>query len=377
MITRIKVKNFKSLNGFEIESMGRLVCLVGMNGTGKTSFLQLLDFLGGAMEGDASRSAIGTHVAPVKEFITAGAGLRNIEIQLDASLNGKEWRWEWVYNPYEERTVREVLLVRDKSETDNGWTPCFKYPGKTVERVLAKGSALALSMDLPPEAETFRQMMTGIVVLGVLDPEAIAAPAQVSATGTRGIERDGKGLTAYISGLTPAEQADFEKGVIAFYGENGIDGLDVKGKRFGWKRLWFRELGKSLDAVHLSYGILRYMALSALKYGRAGILAFDEVENGFNQEVMGKLLDLFRAYGEKQVFLTTHSGLLLNYFTDEEAKQAIYLLYKTTGHQSRAIRLFDIQEMADGLEYQGAGEVMSLANLREVSEKMRQNEVSA
>lgn len=366
MIRRIKVRNFKSLDDFEISGMGKWVCLVGMNGAGKTTFLQLLDFLGSAMEGDASRCIIGGHVAPIREMVTGGSGRRNIEIQLDTAAGGKEWKWDWTYNAYEGRTVRESLSVRAPQNSEE-WKPCFRYPDKATERVLAKGSALAQVMELTADADAFRRMLAGIVVLGVLDPEAIASPTQVSARNVLGIERNGKGLTAYISSLSPTEHADFERNVVNFYGAKGIDKIEVKGQRFGWKRLWFQELGKSLDAVHLSYGTLRYMAMAALKYGKADIVAFDEVENGFNQEVMTCLLDLFRSYENKQVVVTTHSGLLLNYFTDEEALASVFFLYKDSEHKSRAVRFFDIPGKKADLAYQGAGETFSVTDLRQLA----------
>lgn len=45
MITRIKVKNFKSLEDFELRNLSAFTCLIGLNGAGKTTLLQFFDFV--------------------------------------------------------------------------------------------------------------------------------------------------------------------------------------------------------------------------------------------------------------------------------------------------------------------------------------------
>ena len=52
MITRLAVSNFKAMANFELKDMSRLTCLIGLNGAGKMTFLQLLDFIGHLMRGE-------------------------------------------------------------------------------------------------------------------------------------------------------------------------------------------------------------------------------------------------------------------------------------------------------------------------------------
>ena len=51
MISSIKINNFKSLVNFECK-LDKFSCLIGLNGAGKSTILQALDFLSQLMEGN-------------------------------------------------------------------------------------------------------------------------------------------------------------------------------------------------------------------------------------------------------------------------------------------------------------------------------------
>ena len=51
MITRIKVRNFKSLENFEINNLSMFSCFIGLNGAGKTSVFQFFDFVRAILSG--------------------------------------------------------------------------------------------------------------------------------------------------------------------------------------------------------------------------------------------------------------------------------------------------------------------------------------
>jgi AAA15 family ATPase/GTPase len=51
MITSIKIDNFKSLVDFELQ-LSKFNCLVGLNGAGKSTVLQAIDFLSQLIKGD-------------------------------------------------------------------------------------------------------------------------------------------------------------------------------------------------------------------------------------------------------------------------------------------------------------------------------------
>ena len=100
---------------------------------------------------------------------------------------------------------------------------------------------------------------------------------------------------------------------------------------------------------------------------------FDEIENGFNQELFEDLVNMLLNYGKpvKQVCVTTHSGLFLNYLPDEIARQSVFFLYKDSHNHTKATRFFDIKRMNEKLNVLGPGEAMGDTNLIKLSEELR------
>jgi ABC-type polar amino acid transport system ATPase subunit len=68
---------------------------------------------------------------------------------------------------------------------------------------------------------------------------------------------------------------------------------------------------------------------------------FDEIENGINPELMQKLVALLLG-AERQVIVTTHSPLVLNYLPDEVAREACCCCSGTVQGHKAEVRLFDL-----------------------------------
>jgi predicted ATPase len=81
---------------------------------------------------------------------------------------------------------------------------------------------------------------------------------------------------------------------------------------------------------------------------------FDEIENGINPELMQKLVALLLG-AERQVIVTTHSPLVLNYLPDEVAKEAVLLLYRNNAGHTKVARLFDLPSTQKKLALLGPG----------------------
>ena len=148
----------------------------------------------------------------------------------------------------------------------------------------------------------------------------------------------------------------------------------IRKQAFGWKNLLLSEMEKSyFDASNLSYGTLRLFVFLSQYYSDNKCLIFDEIENGINQELIEKLLDQLQNFNGKQVMVTTHSALVLNYLTDEAAKDSVIFLYKDKVGHSHAKKFFEIDGMAKKLEVLGPGEVMGDTNLIELSRQMAES----
>ena len=86
----------------------------------------------------------------------------------------------------------------------------------------------------------------------------------------------------------------------------------------------------------------------------------------------GKLVAKLQNYGEpqKQVFVSTHSGLFLNYLTDEQARSEVFFLFKDAQGHTCAKRFFDIPPMSDKLNVLGLGEAMGDTDLIDLSSEL-------
>ena len=145
----------------------------------------------------------------------------------------------------------------------------------------------------------------------------------------------------------------------------------IKNQPYGWKNLLIAELEKAyFDASHLSYGTLRLLLMLSQLYSNNACVLFDEIENGINQELIEKLLVQLQNFNGKQVMVTTHSALVLNYLKDEVAKDSVILLYKDNQGHTQAKKFFDIPEISQKLGLLGPGEVMSDTNLEKLSARL-------
>ncbi len=372
MITRIKVKNFKSLVDFEITGLTHFSCFIGLNGAGKTTLLQFFDFLRALLSGRVQEWF--EHKLNPASIVPFGSTKRLVEFEIEIkSLDGlKTWIWEVRFNISEKRCVHEVVRFMDK--------------GKKKTIVFFDGKILTVGGETYPLPPGFNQ--TGAIcslfnplpeylseladtrIFEVLDPAAIAMANQVrSGQKAREIQANGNGLVGFVSQLTPEKQEELFEKLKEFY--PSLKSYKIKKLQYGIRKLLFNEFGNSyFEASNLSYGTLRLLVIISQLYSEVKCLVFDEIENGINQELMGKLLELLQSFKNKQVMVTTHSALVLNYLSDEAAKQSVILLFKDAKGGTKAVKFFDIDGMAQKLDVLGPGEVMGDTNLEELSKSL-------
>lgn len=375
MIKRIKVNNFKSLDGVEICDMPRFLCLIGVNGSGKTTFVELLTFIRALVRGEVDKWAIGGKSCEPKALAYAGGSRRNLEISMDFSLQGElgTYTWDITYNLYDSQLIREQI-----SDNLAGASVLrFEYGKLSLQGVDSNIEVMPRSsvISLPLNNELLKRIrgeLSSFAGVGVLDPVAIADTARV-VKGEMKIEENGHKLPAFVSQLSADKQREYSELIQRFYSD--FDGVSVKGSKFGWKRIVFSELKKSIDALHMSYGTLRYMVMAALKYSPARLLYFDEVDNGFNQEYLAKVVDLLMSMQDKQIIVTTHNVLLLNNLSDEVLRSGVFFFYKNAARKTRVKKFFDIEEMSNALEMDSGGSIMSMTDMIALGNRLAAREI--
>jgi len=138
MITRFRVKGFKSLADFEIE-LGHVNVLIGANGSGKTNILEAIAALGAAAQGAIDDQALrsrGARLSGPGRYATrlSGAGMRSsiglaaewgsegerehvryeVGLQPPPEADGKRWEYG------AERAWEQGRLILDRSRAANG-----------------------------------------------------------------------------------------------------------------------------------------------------------------------------------------------------------------------------------------------------------------
>lgn len=369
-LVRIHVKNFKSLEDFELADMGDFVCLIGLNGAGKSTILQLLDFLRALLRGRVTEW-FERHRWHPSDILTVGSSKKLVEFELEVRKGERLQRWKGRFNPQERKCTYEEVsdIQRDGTTTqilrfEDGR---LRLNGKEVDMAeFRHEGSICSSLKTLEDAPDF---LLHTKAFGVLDPSAIAQATQSNArTSVPEVETSGKGLVGFIAGLSAEDQKDLFRRLARFYPAAKED-YRIKKQKFGWQNLLFMERGQShCDASHLSYGTLRLLVFLSQRYSTARCLLFDEVENGINQELIGPLLEELLNFNGKQTIITTHSALLLNYLPVETARESVFFLYRDAQGRTRAVRFFD--EIEEKLAFLGPGEAMGDTDLVALSERL-------
>ena len=372
MITRIKVENFKALENFEIKDLSLFTCLIGLNGAGKTTLFQFFDFVRALLLGRV-QEWFDRYKWSSTDIITLGKNRRSIEFEIDIKDAERTVTWIARFNIQEMRCVYEKMIAIGNQKT----TQLFLYEDNKLKifendyplppNFKQEGSICSFMDPLPGGLDELLYTK----FFGVLDPSAISQATQTNKKTTSvEVENNGKGLTGFISKLKPEFQKDLFERLKVFY--NSARDCKIKNRTYGWKNLLIAEIEKAyFDASHLSYGTLRLLLMLSQLYSNNACVLFDEIENGINQELIEKLLVQLQNFNGKQVMVTTHSALVLNYLEDEVAKSSVVLLYKDTKGFTKAVKFFEIQEIAKQMDFMAPGQIMSQTNLIELSEKLK------
>lgn len=371
-VVQVSVDNFKSLVGFRTP-LAKFSCLIGLNGAGKSTVLQFVDFLAQQVRGDVKgwleeRQWRGT------DLHSRLSARKIIEFEVWFSSEGttRFGRWRAFFNTTKLHCTEEfveawpaVLHVKDGryqiidsldtiAKADKPKEIPFSYEGSVL-------SQLRESL-LPPSLLEFKHFFSGVRSFDLLSPENLRHRTRDSA---ESIGRGGKGLPAFLHELGPSGREQLAARLRKVYPR--LESLGTRALRSGWKQLEIQETYGTrpliTEARHINDGMLRLIAILAeLQRERHPFLMFDEIENGINPEVVEFLLDSLVSTPQ-QVMVTTHSPMILNYLDDQVARDGVIYLYKTDQGQTRAVPFFRIPSMAEKLKVMGPGEVFADTDL--------------
>lgn len=374
MITSLEIDNFKSLLEFKLP-LAKFNCLVGLNGAGKSTVLQAIDFISQLMKGDVSGwlESRNWENSDLNSKLTKKS---NIEFELVFNLDGKVINWFGSFNRTTLRCTKEYIKQGSNYlMTVNDGRYSLKPRINPSQEIIFdyQGSILSVLKDnqLNETILAIKHNVLNIHSLDLISPELLRTRNR-KADGKLGL--GGQNLSAFIHEAGENIQKAITKKLQEMYGQ--LDSLEVKSLRSGWKQL---EIVENFDgqkitslARHVNDGMLRLMAiLSQLEIPNAFLL-FDEIENGINPELVEFLMDML-VKSDDQIMITTHSPLFLNYLDDDVAKEGVIYLYKQHSGRTKAVRLFDIPSMQKKLQFMGVGEAFIDTNLTELYREVEES----
>lgn len=403
MLTRFYIDNFKSLVDFELP-LSHFNCLIGLNGAGKTTLLQALDFASHVMSGEVDKWLHARGWVPA-DLISRLGKKSNIELAIELEIDGHLVCWEGTFNRTRLACTREVAKIVNL-RADGSWLAdgSLRLDGTFYELNKGKywhspvGSGPAQWNDIPFNymgsllsqlkdnqlsalLRKLRDSIQAIRSLDLLSPEQLRRKTRLSDLADD-IGSSGQQLGAFIHQLKPIEREQLLVALKRYYPQ--VTKIHTSVLRGGAIKLELHESYQSeseisegqsglfpedlvTEARHINDGMLRLLAILAQQFSPYEFVLFDEIENGVNPEITEALVDAL-VHSPKQLLVTTHSPLVLNYLEDETARDSVVLIYKRPDGVSRAVRFFEVPMAAERLKCLSPGESMLDLSLQRVAE---------
>ena len=384
---RFKIRNFKSIKEIDFK-FSQLNILIGMNGAGKSTILQALDFISQLMHGDITTWLESRDWKP-HDLNCKLLKESNIELEVEVELNNQDIViWTAQFNrtslkcTTEKITInqkeafvlksRELTIptfIKKKSNTHNEienskFHALQEYEGS----ILSKLSIDNIGFDFvfKNQLTEFRTFLRNIKSLELLAPHLMRKSTRTNEDDHVGI--GGEKLSSYLFKLNDEQKENLINFLKTFY-PNIID-FKTKNQRSGWKKLIIQESTSTVniehEARHINDGLLRILAILAQLQSTPSFLMLDEIENGVNQEIIEKLVNIL-LNSKTQLLVTTHSPLVLNYLPDDIAKDAVNYVYKSSDGDTQYKRFFEIPRVNEKLEFMGVGDAVLDTNLIELT----------
>ena len=378
MIKSIEIDNFKSLVGFNC-TLAKFSCLIGLNGAGKSTILQAVDFLSQLMVGDmdAWLDQRGWDKTDINSKLTKKRNI-DFKVVIDDPLWGEI---VWAGSLYRTKLTctsesikidnHSILEVDDSNVTisviehidasgspSKNWHPrdisdqdsfpiVLEYQGSILSQLKTK--------QMTPPMAAVREQMLAVKSLDLLSPDALRKKSRASG---KDLGLGGEKLSAFLHELRQEKKDELLERLEQLY--PALISFKTSSLKSGWKELSITERYKKTkltsEARHINDGMLRVMAIIAQTLTGHEFLLFDEIENGIHPELVERIVQ-WLVDAPPQILVTTHSPMILNYLDDEIAKSGVLLVYKTAEGFTKVKPFFEIPDMAKKLEAMGPGEV--------------------
>ena len=380
---KCNINNFKSLDNFELY-FSKFTCLIGLNSAGKSTILQVIDFISQQMKGDIT-GWLEERNWEAKELKNGFSDKQLISIGIGFVYDENLYGWGMTFNTNLKKcTTEEIVKFNGQKnlerifEVKNSKYMIIKdldNPKDTLDGDIIQDyegsflSSLKKPEFLPKVIREFKSYIQNIYSLDLLAPQELRKRSRVGTT----LGLSGSNLSAFLNSFTKEQKEEMLIQLKKAY--PNLEAFNVKKSKGGWARLElverFGDKKLTNEAKYLNDGVLRLIAILAQLQSQKSFLLFDEIENGINSELVEYLMDILIA-SKHQVMITTHSPMILNYIDDEIAKKSVQYIYKTKEGFTRSIPFFEIPSMAEKLEMMGAGSAYVDTNLEDLVDEIEE-----
>jgi hypothetical protein len=209
IIKSISVSYFKSLAQFSIR-LAKFSCLIGLNGVGKSTVLQFVDFLGQLVRGDIEGWLDERHWSP-REIHSSLSAHKNIgfAVILGSEEEERQGSWTASFNATQLHCTEETietqgvvlkvqgdrLRIEDlsRSAINQSGPITFSYEGSVLSQLREE--------ILPPPLVEFKNFFSGLKSFDLLSPENMRQRTREAGDS---IGRGGKRLSAFLHELGPS-----------------------------------------------------------------------------------------------------------------------------------------------------------------------------
>lgn len=347
MISSIRIKNFKGIRAMDLSGLGPLHVLVGPNSSGKSTFLDAIEFVRSCLESGPLK-AVEERVPEFRDltYMRKGGPIE-IELWLDlsASLPARKdllhYRIAIVDDEQLGVKVQDEVLERQPrakakarrlvGKTATGKDFYQREEGRYVDSFVFGLDKLALSLTPPdqiryPTANAAKAFLMRGIRYMQLNSRAMREPCP--ATRPADLELDGTNLARVVgrlirsaNGNHPALQLSGHSDALEAWTDHlkyALDDLEGIG--------WAARAPDNAEYIILKYagglecpswllsdGTLRMLALTLPAFLPAfpRIYMVEEPENGVHPKALEIILKALAAIPEAQVFIATHSPLVV------------------------------------------------------------------
>ncbi len=353
MLKAIIIQDFFSFKGrMEIKLKKGVNILLGINGSGKTSFINALRLLYEGIAGDGLVKLIQEQWGGYDQIININgertAPYAQVTYVFDHNeLNSLNPATDFKSDVHYRITIRrsgtsfmlgEHLSTAHTKKRDTSFTYLDfcngngKISTRTQDGVNLQdytngdvsGQELVLRQINDPvhylPTHTLRKAIESIAVYNGFDMEEsckLRLPAEFT-TDMR-LRKSGANLTQILNELKLNYTFDFERLEKTFRNVNpnfkSIEITNLYGKSY--LSLREKNLSKAIGALHISDGTLRFLLSECIFYNplRGALVAIDEPERGLHPDMIRSVADMMKYAAKKsQIIVATHSPHLLNQF---------------------------------------------------------------